>query len=254
MRPSPSISRVLKKRSASIVSSARLIEPLRSASALATHKASGDWPGGSDERLAHQAQIDRAARRLRRGRLRRDGGGQECQQAGCKHRAHRISVLWSCPRMPRRSARRHYRQNEAEPRPNGPASLADLAHLEADDGVGEMAFERAPPLRGVGGRSPHDQPAGAALLDVDDVDRSILRRPLRARLGRGRLQVGVALRPAAAGSGWRAAPPRGRPGPRSRRARGPPASTSANAIFRVIPCAYTSGRRLGRRASALRSA
>jgi hypothetical protein len=55
-----------------------------------------------------------------------------------------------------------------------------------------MALEGAPPLLRVGDRSPDDDSVPAALLDVDDVDRTMLRRPLRARLRRRRFQVRVA--------------------------------------------------------------
>jgi len=55
-----------------------------------------------------------------------------------------------------------------------------------------MAFESAPPLLGVGDRSPHDDAIGAALLNVHDEHRAVLPRPLRARLNRRRLKVRIA--------------------------------------------------------------
>ena len=55
-----------------------------------------------------------------------------------------------------------------------------------------MAFESAPPLLVVGDRSPYDDAIGAALLNIHDVHRAILPRPLRARLDRRRLKVRIA--------------------------------------------------------------
>lgn len=67
----------------------------------------------------------------------------------------------------------------------------DLAELEATKCGGEMALEDAPPLLRVGDRSPHDDPVGAALLDVNDEDGAILPRALRARLNCRRPEMSI---------------------------------------------------------------
>ena len=55
-----------------------------------------------------------------------------------------------------------------------------------------MAFERTPPLLGVGNRAPHNDAVGAALLNINDEHGAILSGPLRACLDRRGLKVGIA--------------------------------------------------------------
>lgn len=55
-----------------------------------------------------------------------------------------------------------------------------------------MTFECASPLLGVGHRSPNDQAVNIALLDVDNVNRAVLRSLPGARLGGRGLEVRIA--------------------------------------------------------------
>ena len=68
----------------------------------------------------------------------------------------------------------------------------DFTQLEASKSGGEMAFEGAPPVLGVGDRSPHDNAVGTALFNVHDEHGAVLPRPLRARLNRQRLKMRIA--------------------------------------------------------------
>ena len=68
----------------------------------------------------------------------------------------------------------------------------NIPQLEASKGGGEMALERPPMLLRVGDRSPDDDAVGPALLNVNDVDRSILARPLAACLHRRRPKMLIA--------------------------------------------------------------
>ena len=68
----------------------------------------------------------------------------------------------------------------------------NLTQLKASKGGREMAFERTPPLPGVGDRAPHNDAVGAALLNINDEHRAILSGPLRACLDRRGLKVGIA--------------------------------------------------------------
>ncbi len=81
---------------------------------------------------------------------------------------------------------------EGRDNPWSKLSGEDLAEPKACKGGDEMALERAPLLLRVSDRSPHDDPVGAALFNVDDVHRAILSGPLRARLDRGGLEVRIA--------------------------------------------------------------
>src|SRR5205085_5860357 len=81
---------------------------------------------------------------------------------------------------------RHYEEQRSTRRQH-------LAQFEAGEPRREMAFEGAALLTGVGDRAPDVDPVGAALFDVDDIDRAILAGALGALLNCLRLQMRILL-------------------------------------------------------------